>query len=98
MNSSIDLKNYNNIIFDLGGVLINIDYLETKREFEKLGILNFDKLFTQFNQDHIFDQFEKGKISPENFYKSLKNKAGIEISINEFNLAWNAMLLDFPEE
>lgn len=98
MNSSIDLKNYDNIIFDLGGVLINIDYLETKREFEKLGIRNFDILFTQFKQDHIFDLFEKGEISPENFYNRLKNKAGIEISIGEFNHAWNAMLLNFPEK
>jgi len=98
MNLPIDLTKYNNIIFDLGGVLININYLKTKFEFEKLGVRNFDALFTQFQQDRIFDQFEKGEISPENFYKNLKNKAVIEISINEFNHAWKAMLLDFPEE
>ena len=97
MNAPIDLKKYDNIIFDLGGVLINIDYLETKSEFEKLGILNFDTLFTQFQQDHIFDRFEKGEISPEIFYEKLKDKAEIEISITDFNQAWNAMLLDFPE-
>ena len=98
MNSSIDLKNYDNIIFDLGGVLINIDYLKTKFEFEKLGIRNFDELFTQFNQDRIFDHFEKGEISPEDFHQSLVKKAGIKISITDFNHAWNAMLLNFPEE
>jgi len=98
MNEPIDLKKYDTIIFDLGGVLINIDYLKTKRAFEKLGINNFDMLFTQFNQDYIFDRFEKGEISPEIFYKSLVNKAGINISIAEFNRAWNAMLLDFPKE
>lgn len=98
MNSPIDLIKYDNIIFDLGGVLINIDYLKTKFEFEKLGICNFDELFTQFQQDHIFDQFEKGEIKPQKFYQSLVNKAGIKISITEFNFAWNSMLLDFPEE
>ena len=98
MNAPIDLKKYDNIIFDLGGVLINIDYLETKREFEKLGIRNFDTLFTQFQQDHVFDRFEKGEISPKNFYQSLVNKSGIKISITDFNNAWKAMLLDFPEE
>ena len=98
MNPPIDLIKYDSIIFDLGGVLINIDYLKTKYAFEEIGIRNFDALFTQFNQDQLFDQFEKGEISPENFYENLKNKAEIEISISEFNRAWNAMLLDFPEE
>ena len=98
MNAPLDLKKYDNIIFDLGGVLINIDYLKTKHEFERLGIRNFDTLFTQFQQDHVFDQFEKGEINPQDFYESLKNKVDIEISIAEFNHAWNAMLLDFPEE
>jgi len=98
MNLQIDLVKYDNIIFDLGGVLINIDYLKTKHAFEETGIRNFDALFTQFNQDHIFDQFEKGEISPENFYENLINKAEIEISVSEFNRAWNAMLLDFPEK
>jgi putative hydrolase of the HAD superfamily len=97
MIQPLDLSKYNNIIFDLGGVLINIDYLKTKLEFEKLGVCNLDTLFTQFQQDHIFDRFEKGEISPKSFYQSLVNKTRIEISKPDFNHAWNAMLLDFPE-
>ncbi len=98
MNPLIDLKKYDNIIFDLGGVLINIDYLKTKFEFEKLGLQNFDELFTQFKQDNIFDLFERGEIGPEEFYQNLAEKAKINISIAQFNKAWIAMLLDFPEE
>ena len=32
------MKNYKAIIFDLGGVILNIDYLLTIKEFEKLGM------------------------------------------------------------
>ena len=98
MNPPTDLKNYDNIIFDLGGVLINIDYLKTKREFEKSGLRAFDKFFTQFQQDQLFDRFEKGEISPADFYQRFVIKTGINLSIAAFNHAWNAMLLDFPEE
>jgi FMN phosphatase YigB (HAD superfamily) len=98
MNPINDLKNYENIIFDLGGVLINIDYLKTRKAFEELGVQNFDALFTQFNQNLIFDRFEKGEISPENFYQSLINETGVKISNANFNEAWNAMLLNFPED
>ena len=42
---SEDLKGIKNIIFDLGGVILNIDYQKTINEFEKLGVLNFETIF-----------------------------------------------------
>ena len=48
-----------NIIFDLGGVLMNIDYPLTIKAFESLGVPNFDKVFSQKSQSHL------GKQKPE---------------------------------
>ena len=61
------MKEIKNIIFDLGGVLLNLDYFRTIREFQKLGIENFEKLYSQKNKSSIFDDFETGKISPQDF-------------------------------
>ena len=36
-----------NIIFDLGGVILNLDYSKTVNEFKKLGVLNFQELYSQ---------------------------------------------------
>ena len=36
-----------NIIFDLGGVILNLDYSKTVKEFYKLGFFNFEKLYSQ---------------------------------------------------
>ena len=41
------MKNYKAIIFDLGGVILNIDYLLTIDEFEKLGIENVSDFYSK---------------------------------------------------
>ena len=57
-----------NIIFDLGGVILNIDYLRTSKAFKELGHANFDDLYTQASQTPLFNLFETGKISEVNFF------------------------------
>ncbi|MEO8401580.1 MAG: HAD family phosphatase [Gammaproteobacteria bacterium] len=87
-----------NIIFDLGGVIIDIDYSRTSEAFRKLGSLNFDAVYTQSKQDNLFDDYDVGKISSDAFRNTLKNKLDIVTTDQEFDTAWNAMLLDLPLE
>lgn len=87
-----------NIIFDLGGVILNIDYHLTINAFKALGIQNFDELYTQAKQSSLFDAIETGQISPELFFQSLKKYTDHDIDINDMEKAWNAMLLDLPTE
>ena len=61
-----------NIIFDLGGVIINLEYNKTIDAFRKLGAMNIDQVYSQKNQDPIFDDYEMGKISSEEFRQGLK--------------------------
>lgn len=86
-----------NIILDLGGVLLNIDYSLTINSFKSLGITNFDVLFTQAQQSQMFNQFEKGGVGSDEFLVEL-NKFLPSSSKDEIIHAWNAMLLDFPKE
>lgn len=87
-----------NIIFDLGGVIIDIDYDRTSKAFRKLGALHFDEVYTQSNQDDLFDNYEIGKISSEAFRTTLQEKLFITINDKEFDDAWNAMLLEIPQK
>ena len=86
------------IIFDLGGVLINLDYQLTRKAFENLGIANFDDLYTQHHANPLFEQLEVGAIEPEDFYNKLREATGLTHSNTQLESAWNAMLLDFPAE
>tara|TARA_B100000809_G_C15012398_1_gene485431 strand:- start:364 stop:993 length:630 start_codon:yes stop_codon:yes gene_type:complete len=90
------LKGIKNIIFDLGGVLLNLNYNLTKQAFVKLGVQDYDSHFTQSNQISLFDAFETGKISEDDFFEQLRILTGINFSEEELLTAWNAMLLDFP--
>ncbi len=43
------LQGIKHIIFDLGGVLLNIDYKLTEQAFEKAGVDNFSVLYLQLS-------------------------------------------------
>jgi putative hydrolase of the HAD superfamily len=91
-------KNIKNIIFDLGGVLLNINYQLTKQAFIKIGLSDFNNVYSKAKQTSFFDRFETGKISAENFRQELKKKLPKHITNKEIDNAWNAMLLDLPIE
>tara|TARA_R110000737_G_scaffold98184_2_gene132448 strand:- start:28418 stop:29035 length:618 start_codon:yes stop_codon:yes gene_type:complete len=84
------------ILFDLGGVLINLDYQKTIHAFEKMGIENFDTLYSQAQQDDLFDDFETGKISSFHFINRILDLLPQGSNPNQVVSAWNAMILDFP--
>ncbi|MEI8113885.1 MAG: HAD family phosphatase [Bacteroidia bacterium] len=90
------LKGIKNIVFDLGGVLLNIDPKKTIVAFGKLGM---DQLVGDhgLSYDHdIFYQMEQGKITPQEFRNGVRKLLPVEVSDQEIDDAWTAMLLDFP--
>ncbi len=89
---------FNAIIFDLGGVILNIDYHKTILAFKKLGVSNFDELYTQAKQNDVFDDFEMGKISEQEFRDYIRKVSNVNLTDAEIDFAWNAMLLDLPME
>lgn len=89
---------FKNIIFDLGGVILNINYQLTIDAFKDLGISNFEELYTQAKQEHLFDHYEAGKINSEEFISRLSLHLDTEKPVKEIIDAWNAMLLDLPME
>jgi putative hydrolase of the HAD superfamily len=86
---------FKNIIFDLGGVILDIDYDRTIQAFKNLGIQDFEQLYTQAAQTGFFDDFETGKMSSAAFITALQHKIENDISNAEIIHAWNAMLLDW---
>ena len=85
-----------NIIFDLGGVILNLDYAKTVDEFKKIGLLNFQDLYSQKMQNILFDDFEKGEVSSSEFISYLIDSENLKIKEIDFINAWNAMLLEIP--
>ncbi|MEO6838559.1 MAG: HAD family phosphatase [Ginsengibacter sp.] len=91
------MEKIENIIFDLGGVLLDIDYNLTRNAFQQLGIIDFDEMYSQAGADQLFQKLETGKISEPDFYKELNSRTGLHLAPEEIRKAWNAILLDFRE-
>ena len=85
------------IIFDLGGVILNIDYKLTIDTFKKLGIENATSFYGKKVQHPIFDKIEVGEVRPKAFLEFLQ-KESRKASLREVKNAWNAMLLDLPQK
>lgn len=92
------MKGIKNIIFDLGGVIINLDILATIRAFNDLSEVPFESVYTQAAQNPLFNAFDKGDISDVDFFTELRKE--LRFSGDEALLydAWNRMLGDVPQK
>lgn len=87
-----------NIIFDLGGIFMNLDFSLTEKAFIDLGITQFPSMFTQHHSNDLFEQLETGQISETEFYDAFRRETGSSVTNEQIKTAWNALLLDFPQE
>lgn len=87
-----------NIIFDLGGVLLDIDHQLTIDAFKKLGLQHFESMYSQFQADELFEKLETGHISESGFYEAIKRKTETPLSNKQIEDAWNALILHFRPE
>jgi glucose-1-phosphatase len=90
------MKGIKNIIFDLGGVILNINFQLTYTAFGELGIKDFTSLYNQFKGSPLFDDLETGKVEKEEFLNELRKHTQEGTTDEQIIAAWNAMLLDFP--
>ncbi|MBL0340621.1 MAG: hypothetical protein IPP71_06705 [Bacteroidetes bacterium] len=86
-----------NIIFDLGVVILDVDYHRTTEAFKKLNIPYFDELYSKKKQGSFFDDFETGHLSNEEFREEIRKHVPHTVTNDQIDEAWNAMLLSVPE-
>jgi len=87
-----------NIIFDLGGVILNINPQLTVEAFRSLGWRDFFEENNQTNGKELFYSLESGNSSPEVFRNNVRRIADIQRNDEEIDAAWTAMILDIPAD
>jgi putative hydrolase of the HAD superfamily len=87
-----------NIIFDLGGVIINLDNRRTEAAFSALGIRSIRENFGIGHAASFFRDYEVGRISDLEFIGSIRQLTGGSATDQQIIDGWNALLLDFPPE
>ena len=95
----IDLAAVKNIIFDLGNVLLNLDFNASIQAFRKLGLADEVVDSGQAYSDPVFYELETGQVSAEGFRKRIREILNNpEIPDEQIDDAWCAMVLDIPAE
>ena len=75
------------ILFDMGGVLFQIDTDQAKRRFEALGV-DSERYLDAYEQRGIFLDLESGAIGDEEFVSRLSDMVGHPVSKEEARHAW----------
>lgn len=91
------VRKYNTIIFDLGGVIIDLDKSRCIEEFKKLGYENVADMLGNYKQSGEFLALEEGKITASEWRDIIREKIGNEHSDMEIDDAFNAFLVAIPQ-
>lgn len=87
-----------NIIFDLGGVILNINAQLTFDAFRKLGWNGSQEEEMVSKSKEMFHNLEKGNTSPDAFHDHFRQLTGQNSGDQEIDDAWTAMILDIPSD
>src|SRR3569833_3845697 len=92
------MQNIKNIIFDYGNVIFMLDFQKLKDGWNSIAISGPDAFFSHGVQHPIFDQFDKGLITPYEFRNFIRDKSGrADLTDQEIDAAWNSLLLGVGE-
>ena len=76
------------IIFDFGGVIIDLDHPNAVRMFKKAGLENAEEVLSPYHQQGIFQEFERGAIDRETFYEKFRQLTGKEALQEDIDAGW----------
>lgn len=86
------MKQIKNIVFDFGGVIIDIDRDSAVKKFVKIGVKDADNLLDKYHQKGIFLEVEDGRIDAETFRLKLSECCGKELTYKEVESGWKGFI------
>ena len=91
-------KNIKNIVFDLGGVLVDLDFKNAINGLQQAGFANVKEQLQAFDQNGIFQKFELGEINADEFRTAIRENSTVTLTDEEVDALWNSMLLEVPRK
>ena len=86
------------LIFDFGGVIINLDLPTCIQNLKKLGTNDIENYLSNFGQKDFFLKFEIGEIGTPDFRNEIRKLTNKTITDAEIDNAWCSFLCDIPSE
>ena len=86
------------LIFDLGGVILDLSPQATAHAFAELANIPIQDVYQAYQSNTDFNAFEKGEISEGEFRDFVRRVFSLKAPDFEIDRCWNAMLLNLPWE
>lgn len=86
-----------NLLFDLGGVIMDIRRLNCVASFERLGMKDADSFLGEYSQKGPFLQLEEGAISETEFRTAVRQFIDGEVSDEQIDSAFCDFLVGIPK-
>lgn len=87
-----------NLLFDLGGVIMDIKKDNCIEAFKELGFADPGKYLGEFAQKGVFGQLESGLIGPEEFHRFVREQIDTPVTDEQIDAAFNRFLIGIPVE
>lgn len=87
-------QNITALLFDLGGVIIDIDFTRALQSWSDHSRLPIDEIERRFKMDEAFQRHERGEIECHEYFAHLRLTLELEASENEIAQGWNAIFVD----
>lgn len=95
---SCDLTGVRNLLFDLGGVIMDIRRENCVKALTDLGMKGADELLGLYRQSGPFLLLEEGKMSAPDFRNEIRRRAETPLTDTQIDAAFNAFLIGIPIE
>ncbi len=90
------LSDIKNIIFDIGGVMIRLDRDRCVASFTAIGFPDADRLIDLYHPADFFNRLERGEMSAAEFYQTIRDMSGRDISDEAIQEAYGDFLVEIP--
>jgi len=85
-----------NLIFDLGGVILDLHFDRTYAAFARAGNCSVDEIRAMMDKSPFFNDYEKGLLTDDEFRSAIRRALKSKLSDEEIDAAWTAMLGEIP--
>ncbi|MEG1749160.1 MAG: HAD family phosphatase [Tannerellaceae bacterium] len=87
-----------NIVFDLGGVILDLDRDRAVKRFIEIGVADAEQLVDAYEQKGLFLELENGTLTAAEFCRKLSDHTGKELTEPMIHDAWMGFVVDIPQQ
>ena len=80
------------IVFDLGGVLLEVDFGRVFAAWAECAGVSPESIRARYRMDAPYEQHERGEITARQYFASLRNSLGLALSDAQFEAGWNEVV------